>query len=279
MGIDPAIYLDPAIRNWVVIPLVAVMVLVGICRHYVVILIQSESLQNKEELGYHNTLGRSSRLRMNGHWLRKDSFFNRKAFFTNKDDGLLRGKDVRSGAVNPMMNPDGMVGMMKNNMVYMIPNMGMMAFVSYFFSGFVVCKMPFPLTSRFKMMLQRGIDLGTLEVSYVSSLSWYFLVMFGLRGFFSLILGEGSGADEARMMQAQMGMGGGMNMQFDPKKAFTNEADSLDLVPHTFVLDDVEKRLLGKKYPLSYDTGDKAGGSGNASGRLNPMDRLRRGRK
>lgn len=276
MGIDPAIYLDPAIRNWVVIPLVAVMVLVGICRHYVMELMKTEKLQDKEELGYHQTLARSGRLAMNGHWLRKESFFNRKSFFTNKQDGVLR-KKVRAGPPNPMTNPDGMMGMMKNNMAFMIPNMGMMAFVSYFFSGFVVVKIPFPLTSRFKMMCQRGIDLGTLEVSYVSSLSWYFLVMFGLSGFFNLVLGAGSGADEARMMQAQMGMGGGVNMQFDPAKAFTTSADSLDLVPHSFILEDVEKKLLGKKYPSSANGG---AGAGNASGRLNPMDRLRsRGRK
>lgn len=34
---------------------------------------------------------------------------------------------------------------------------------------------------------------STLDVSYVSSVSWYFLVMFGMRGFLSLILGEQSG--------------------------------------------------------------------------------------
>mgnify|MGYP002636764162 CR=1 FL=1 len=99
MGIDPAIYLDPAIRNWVVIPLVAVMVLVGICRHYVMELMKTETLQDKEDLGwdacssktcpfefeshcsvgYHQTLARSGRLAMNGHWLRKESFFNRKS--------------------------------------------------------------------------------------------------------------------------------------------------------------------------------------------------------
>jgi hypothetical protein len=34
---------------------------------------------------------------------------------------------------------------------------------------------------------------STLDVSYVSSVSWYFLVSFGMRGFLSLILGEKSG--------------------------------------------------------------------------------------
>jgi hypothetical protein len=53
--------------------------------------------------------------------------------------------------------------------------------------------------------IQRGVDLSTLDVSYVSSLSWYFLVNFGLRGVFRLILGEDSDlADETKMMQMQV---------------------------------------------------------------------------
>jgi len=39
----------------------------------------------------------------------------------------------------------------------------------------------------------RIVALSTLDVSYVSSVSWYFLVSFGMRGFLSLILGEKSG--------------------------------------------------------------------------------------
>ena len=61
--------------------------------------------------------------------------------------------------------------------------------VSYF-SGFVIAKVPFPLTPRFKMMLQQGINLQSLDPSYVSALSWYFLVMFGIRGVMGLFLGK-----------------------------------------------------------------------------------------
>lgn len=39
-------------------------------------------------------------------------------------------------------------------------------------------------------MLQKGIDLQYLDVTYVSSLSWYVMNLFGLKGINSLILGE-----------------------------------------------------------------------------------------
>jgi hypothetical protein len=43
-------------------------------------------------------------------------------------------------------------------------------------------------------MFQQGIDLQSLDPSYVSSISWYFLNVFGLRGLLYILLGEGNGS-------------------------------------------------------------------------------------
>ena len=77
-------------------------------------------------------------------------------------------------------------------MVFMVKNMVTMQGISHFFHGFVLVKSPFPLTNGFKQMLQRGLEMSTLETSYVSNVSWYFLVMFGLRAFFCLSIGDTS---------------------------------------------------------------------------------------
>lgn len=131
--------------------------------------------------------------------------------------------------------------------------MVMMQGISHFFKGYVLVKIPFHLTQGFKGMFQRGLELQTLDTSYVSSVSWYFLVMFGLRGFFRLVIGDPSQEQvESNMVQSQLGVqpSGGPPQQFDAPKALNAEADNLELLPsHKSSLDDVEKRLLGKKYP------------------------------
>ena len=63
--------------------------------------------------------------------------------------------------------------------------MGM--FVNYFFAGFILGKVPFQLSPSFRPMLQRGIELPSLDVTYFTSLSFYILLLFGLRGVFMLV--------------------------------------------------------------------------------------------
>lgn len=256
---DVQLVLDPAIRDWVVLPMVAIMVMVGVGRVYVQQIIKSEAPVDVDELRYKQTAMRAQKLRHNGAFVSDEAFHMRKAHFNRKKEGALREKVP--GMANPMMSsPTKMVDMLKNNMTFMIPNVVVGGFISYFFAGFVLAKVPFPLTNRFKAMLQRGVDLTTLDVSYVSSLSLYFLMMFGLRSFYRLLLGDDSElADETRMMQMQMGMGGGAGgMGFDAQKVFRAERDNLELVKHSWEAEEAEKRLLGDKYPSpSIDLLDK----------------------
>ncbi|KAF8376935.1 hypothetical protein HHK36_030306 [Tetracentron sinense] len=126
-----------------------------------------------------------------------------------QENGLLH---VPKGqAQNPkaqmFSDPNMAVDMMKKNLSMIIPQTLTFAWVNFFFSSFVAAKIPFPLTQRFRSMLQNGIDLSSVDVSYVSSRSSYFLNLFGLRGLFSLILGEENATDDTQRMMQTSGFG------------------------------------------------------------------------
>jgi len=153
-------------------------------------------------------------LRVNANHIPRATFDNRKRFLQTafqKGEYLKDPENRGQPPANPLTDPGGMdqmMNMMKGNMVMFIPQTVIMAWINFFFSGFVlrtyshICeerltrdtvKLPFPLTIRFKNMLQSGVNTPDLDVRWVSSISWYFLNLFGLRGIYGLILGDDNG--------------------------------------------------------------------------------------
>ncbi len=107
-------------------------------------------------------------------------------------------------------------------------------------------KLPFPLTPQFKQMLQAGVGTRDLDVRWVSSLSWYFLTLFGLQPVYNFILGSNNAASQvAQQMQMQQ-QGNPMGGAEDMEKIFNAEVENLEVVEHWYVLDGVEDRLLAR---------------------------------
>jgi hypothetical protein len=66
---------------------------------------------------------------------------------------LLDHKFENSGGAMSMMDPTKMVGGMKQNLIYTVSTIFMLTWVSTFCSGFILARVPFPLTQKFRGML------------------------------------------------------------------------------------------------------------------------------
>ncbi|THG03640.1 hypothetical protein TEA_014490 [Camellia sinensis var. sinensis] len=163
--------LDTAIRDWVLIPLSVVMVLIGVLRYFVSKLMRSSQLPDAKIVKEGQVIIRARNLRASANFIPSKSFRARKAYFGNEENGLLfvpKGQ-AQNAQAQMFSDPNMAMDMMKKNLSMIIPQTLTFAWVNFFFSGFVAAKIPFPLTQRFRSMLQNGIDYSTIDVSYVST--------------------------------------------------------------------------------------------------------------
>lgn len=196
-------------------------------------------------------------LRENGKYLTAQSFAMRRHFFNDAETGYFKTQ------TRPPVSPNStamLSDMVKGNFINVLPMVFIGGWINWMFSGFVTTKVPFPLTLRFKPMLQRGVELASLDAAWVSSASWYFLNVFGLRGIYTLVLGENNGeyfrvnirkfmakqliiscmflsfagADQTSAMQEQQMQFAG-SMPQDPKAAFKGEWEALELCKPEFI--------------------------------------------
>jgi len=227
---------------------------------------------------YRRNLLHGVNLRQNLNQIPFSSFVSRKNALIaayRRGEYLKDPGSVGQPAPNPMSDPAGMdqmMNMLKGNMAMIVPQTLIMGWINAFFSGFVIMKLPFPLTIRFKSMLQSGVATSDLDVRWVSSLSWYFLNLFGLRSVFNYILGSDncmpplrvfllrlwyvpltrhdSAADQMAAQMQQMNPAAGGASIFgpgqDPNKMFIAEIENLEVAggQHEWVLNGVEDRVL-----------------------------------
>lgn len=235
--------LDQAVRDWVLVPLTLSVVLMMVLRQYITTLVGSGSPDQGKvdpvELSEKHLISRANMLRMSHGCIPEAAFLERRNFFMNKDTGvLLKKSESRTAQEQLMGNPDMMMSMMKGQITGFLPQIAMGMFVNYFFAGFILGKVPFQLSPSFRPMLQRGIELPSLDVTYFTSLSFYILLLFGLRGVFMLVFREDT-VNDTQMYQKQMAAFGG-NQMVDIQKAFEAERAALNMTPYKSCLDNVE---------------------------------------
>jgi len=242
--------IDPGIRNFVLIPImIMVLAKTFLTTNLMEYLKKSPPKRKLDRLQHTNTIARSAKLRATNCWIPEESFERRRHKFVNHS--LKEVAIEEKAPEQSVQDMNNMLSTMQGSTVSMVSNMGFMFWVSSFFAGFLIIRLPFPVSEAYRQIVQRGISLNSLECSYVSSLSWYFLTYFGFRGLTTAIAG-GEVADDMKMMKEQMNnpmgrgpaanpMGGG---KYDPNPMFKAEKEELGISEHEWNLKFVERRLL-----------------------------------
>ena len=265
--------LDPSIRNWVFIPITIITVAINLLMKYMNILINQgaikptpsrssaehvtnnniegdylkSELSNRDvDIRVRSALSRANKLKANFMYISERGFKLRKAFFCN-ENGFFNQKFENKAA--DVMNPNMMGDMLKKNLLNGLYYLLVFGGVGYLFSGFILLKLPFGLTQKFRSMLQQGLNLPDVDVSYVSAISWCFILVFGLNS----ILQHFDGGDnysmlkeQEQLMKAPMQMMPMGAQGQDYGKILSAEKENIEIIPHFSMVEDSSDKLIEK---------------------------------
>ena len=142
-------------------------------------------------------VSRGQALQANSSVLEKSSYLHRKAIFIDPERGLMMAnKPTASMAM--ALNPSTMMDSMMQGMVSSVYYLVIISGFSMMFSGFIIAKLPFVVTSNLKLMLQQGITNGMVDISYISTMSLLILIMYS-QSQLQLLFGE-EGKDDMMQM-------------------------------------------------------------------------------
>lgn len=237
------IALDRSLQVWVLFPITLATLLMGLLRRNLSLLIYREPPTSVPKIREGNVLKRSRILRQNANLIMRSQFEARRFFLTRGDGkGALYRKPKEHASMTALMNPESLADQVMNLCLSIVPHMILGTWARYMFAGLAVCKLPFSLTPVFRPMLQSGMELAgrNLPVSYVSSLSWYVLNLFGNSGLLSIIGSDGGLHDEVFIPT----VASQISMTVAPDKVFNQERETMEKFVHECCLSDNECALL-----------------------------------
>lgn len=257
------LHIDPSIRNWVFFPITLITVLVNLLVKYLTLYmnqekkqpvpstckdpdIKQELLSKDVDIKVTSALNRSIKIRQNYFNISERGFRQRKAFFCKEGEGFFNQKFENKPA--EIMNPNMMFDMVKKNAINMLYYGLIFVGCGFFFSGFILLKLPFGLSQQYRSMLQQGLAIPNLDLSYVSAVSWCFILVFGLNSIMQHLDGGDDYSvfkEQEKMMNAPMqGLGG--PQEKDYTKIMSSEKENLEIITFHSVLDDAVDEMISK---------------------------------
>ena len=171
------------VRNWVLIPLFLITICSNFLRQSISQLLNKKKDITPRKQQENTILSKASLFVNQSHLLFRSIFTKIQTKFTDKESGVLMisqapTDDNQMPMGMPQMDPmamlSGMGSGMINNVIYIV----IYTWISNTFGGFIVLKLPFQLSYRLKLLTQQGLLAMNLEPCYVSSMCWYFLILY-----------------------------------------------------------------------------------------------------
>ena len=257
--------LDSSLRNYIFIPLTIITVCVSLLMKYLSALFNKnkkpetrsqtssidqfsfeQEIKSKDtDIKIQNSIDRANRLKENFMFISEKGFKKRQSFFNEYFSRTFEDKQA------DLMNPNMMGDMLKRNVTNAVYYISLFVVGGYFFSGYLILKLPFGLTRKFKSMMQQGLNLPDFDPSYVSAVSWCLILVFGINPILQFFDG---GEDFSMLAQQRQMMAPPLNMMSNPmmggkdyKKILDPEKESINIISNFSLVEDSVDTLI-KRY-------------------------------